>query len=253
MGEVLVEQLGSVLLVTIDRPESRNAINAAVSQGIAAAMEQLDADSGLAACVLTGAGGYFSAGMDLKAFAAGERPYVPGRGFAGLVLQPPGKPLIAAIEGFALAGGLEVALACDLIVAARGAKFGLPEVKRGITAAGGGLLRLPERIPRGIAKEMVLTGDPIDAERASELGLVNLLVEPGEARDEALGLARRITANAPLSLAASKRVIDASPDWGPEERWARQDELTTPVRESRDALEGARAFAEKRPARWESR
>jgi enoyl-CoA hydratase len=148
---------------------------------------------------------------------------------------------------------LEVALACDLIVAARGAKFGLPEVKRGITAAAGGLLRLPELIPRNIAKEIVLTGDPIDAERAAELGLVNVLVEPGEARAAALELAGRIAVNAPLSLAASKRVIESAPGWAAGERWARQDELTTPVRDSRDALEGARAFAEKRPAQWEGR
>jgi enoyl-CoA hydratase len=253
MGVVLVERLGPLQVVTIDRPKTRNAIDAAVSQGIATAMEELDADPGLSVGVITGSSGYFSSGMDLKAFAAGERPYVPGRGFAGLVLRPPDKPLIAAVEGFALAGGLEVALACDLIVAARGAKFGLPEVKRGITAAAGGLLRLPELIPRNIAKEIVLTGDPIDAERAAELGLVNVLVEPGEARAAALELAGRIAVNAPLSLAASKRVIESAPGWAAGERWARQDELTTPVRDSRDALEGARAFAEKRPAQWEGR
>jgi enoyl-CoA hydratase len=253
MRELVVERSGPVLVVTIVRPEARNAINAAVSNGIAAAMDELDADPGLAVCVLGGSSGYFSAGMDLKAFAAGERPFVEGRGFAGLVQRPPDKPLIAAVEGFALAGGLEVALACDLIVAARGARFGLPEVKRGLTAAGGGLLRLPERIPRAVAKEMVLTGDPIDAERAAELGLVNLLVDAGEAREAALELARRIAVNAPLALAASKRVMDRSPGWGSDERWIRQDELTTPVRESRDALEGARAFAEKRPAQWVGR
>lgn len=253
MRDVTCERRDRVLVVTIDRPQARNAVNRGVAAGIAAAMDTLDADASLAVGVLTGAGGYFSAGMDLRAFAAGELPYVEGRGFGGLVERPPAKPLIAAVEGFALAGGLELALAADLIVAARGARFAMPEVKRGLTAAAGGLLRLPERIPRAAAMELVLTGDPIDAERAYELGLVTALAEPGAALDRALELAARIAPNAPLSLAASKRVLLESPDWPAAERWRRQAEITVPVRESADALEGARAFAEKRAPVWEGR
>jgi enoyl-CoA hydratase/carnithine racemase len=254
VSAVLAERReGGVLLVTIDRPQARNAVNKDVAEGIAAAMDELDGADELAVGVLTGAGGYFCAGMDLKAFAAGERPWVEGRGFAGIVERPPAKPLIAAVEGFALAGGLELALSCDLIVAARGARFGIPEVKRGLAAAGGGLLRLPTRIPRAIAMELALTGDPIDAERAAEIGLVNALAEPGAAVDAALGLAARIAPNAPLAVAGSKCVIDAGPGWPAGEAWARQAEIVNPIRESRDALEGARAFAEKREPKWEGR
>src|SRR5581483_2635598 len=192
---VLTERRGRVHLITINRPDQRNAVNAAVSHGIAAALDELDADPGLSVGVLTGAGKGFCAGMDLKAFVAGERPHVEGRGFAGIVERPPVKPLIAAVEGFAVAGGLEVALSCDLIVAARGARLGIPEVKRSLVAAGGGLLRLPRMLPRNIAMEMALTGDFILAERAAELGLVNRLAEPGGALDAALGLAETIAAN----------------------------------------------------------
>ncbi|HEY4281361.1 MAG TPA: crotonase/enoyl-CoA hydratase family protein [Conexibacter sp.] len=254
MDEVLVERAGRVLVVTVNRPQARNAINLAVSEGIMGAMRELDADDALAVGVLTGAGGYFSAGMDLKAFASGGLARRQGEGLSGtLVYEPPAKPLIAAVEGLALAGGLELALACDMIVAARGARLGLPEVKRGLTAAGGGLTRLPQRIPRNLAMEMVLTGDPITAERAAELGLVNTVVDPGDARAAALALATRIAENAPLALAASKRVVDTAPGWPADEVWARQDAITAPVRASRDAQEGARAFAERRAAQWEGR
>jgi enoyl-CoA hydratase/carnithine racemase len=179
MTAVRAEAEGDVLVVTIDRPEARNAVNLAVAEGIAAALDRLDGDDGLRAGVLTGAGGTFCAGMDLKAFVAGERPHVEGRGFAGIVQGPPRKPLIAAVEGWALAGGFEVALACDLIVAARDARFGIPEVKRGLVAAGGALIRLPRRIPYHLAMELALTGDPISAERAAELGIVSRLAERG--------------------------------------------------------------------------
>ncbi len=181
MSDVLTERRERVLVVTLNRPEQRNAVNAAVATGIAAALEELDSDAELSVAVLTGAGKGFCSGMDLKAFVAGEVPYAAGRGFAGIAERPPAKPIIAAVEGFAVAGGLEVALACDMIVAARGARLGVPEVKRSLVAAGGALLRLPRALPRPIALELALTGDPISAERAHELGLVNALADPGEA------------------------------------------------------------------------
>src|SRR5918911_607038 len=197
---VLTERRERILLITINRPDQRNAVNAAVAEGIAAALDELDDDEGLSVGVLTGAGKGFSAGMDLKAFVSGQRPWVGDRGFAGIVQRAARKPLIAAIEGFAVAGGLEVALACDLIVAAKGAQLGVPEVKRSLVAAGGALLRLPRRLPYGIAMELALTGDPIDAERAHALGVVNRLAEPGGAGDAALELAARIAPNGPLAL-----------------------------------------------------
>ncbi|HZV74403.1 MAG TPA: crotonase/enoyl-CoA hydratase family protein [Conexibacter sp.] len=250
---VLTEERDGVLLVTLNRPDQRNAVNAAVAQALAAALERLDAAPELHVGILAGAGKGFCAGMDLKAFVAGERPSVPGRGFAGIVERPPQKPLIAAIEGFAVAGGLEIALACDLIVAARGAKLGIPEVKRGLVAAAGALLRLPARIPYHVAMELALTGEPMAAERAAELGLVNRLAEPGEAVAVALELAGQISGNAPLALAASKRVLVEAPGWPPAERWERQAEIVGPVRASEDAREGARAFAEKRAPVWRAR
>jgi|SRR5579885_2876897 len=250
---VLSERRGRILLITINRPEQRNAVNAAVAAGIAAALEELDRDSGLSVGVLTGAGKGFSAGMDLKAFVTGERPYVEGRGFAGIVQRPPDKPLIAAIEGFAVAGGLEVALACDLIVAARGARLGVPEVKRSLVAAGGALLRLPRTVPRNVAMELALTGDPIDAERAYEIGLVNRVTEPGEALATAIELAEAIAANGPLALAATKRVMVQSVDWAEHEFFERQAGIVDPVWSSEDAREGATAFAEKREPVWKGR
>ena len=249
----VTERRGRVLVVTINRPEQRNAINLAVAEGIAAAMEELDGDAELSVGVLTGAGKGFCAGMDLKAFVAGERPYVGDRGFAGIVQRPPAKPLIAAIEGFAVAGGLEVALACDLIVAARGAKLGIPEVKRSLVAAGGALLRLPRALPRAVAMELALTGDPISAERGYELGLVNRLADPGEALAQALVLADAIAANGPLALAATKRILIDGPGWPESEFWQRQGEISGPVFASADAREGATAFAEKRAPVWEGR
>jgi enoyl-CoA hydratase len=250
---VLIERRGRILIITLNRPEQRNAVNAAVAQGVAAALDELDADAELALGVLTGAGKGFCAGMDLKAFGAGERPHVPGRGFAGIVERSADKPLIAAIEGFAVAGGLEVALACDLIVAARGARLGIPEVKRSLVAAGGALLRLPRTLPRNLAMELALTGEPIDAERAHALGLVNRLTEPGEALQSALELAEAIAANGPLALAATKRVLVESTDWPDSEFFARQREIIDPVFSSEDAREGAAAFAERRDPVWKGR
>jgi enoyl-CoA hydratase len=247
---VLTERRGRVLTITINRPDQRNAVNAGVAQGIAAGLDELDGDPELSAGVLTGAGKGFCAGMDLKAFVAGERPHVPGRGFAGIVERAPAKPMIAAIEGFAVAGGLEVALACDLIVAARGARLGIPEVKRSLVAAGGALLRLPRALPRNVALEMALTGEPIDAERAYELGLVNRLSDPGEALDTAWQLAETIAANGPLALAATKRIVAEAADWPDAEFFERQRAIIDPVFNSEDAREGATAFAERRDPVW---
>jgi enoyl-CoA hydratase len=250
---VLTERRDGVLLITLNRPDQRNAVNLPVAEGIAAALDELDADGDLAAGVLTGAGKGFSAGMDLKAFVAGQRPWVGDRGFAGIVQRSARKPLIAAIEGFAVAGGLEVALACDLIVASRGARLGIPEVKRSLVAAGGALRRLPQRLPYGVAMELALTGDPLDAERAFELGLINRLTEPGAALDAALELAATIAKNGPLALEATKAILQQQADWSEGEFWQRQGELAEPVMRSEDAREGATAFAERREPVWQGR
>ena len=187
--------------------------------------------------------------MDLKAFARGENVVVEGRGM-GFTERPPVKPLIAAVEGYALAGGTELALATDLIVASKESAFGIPEVKRGLVAGGGGLLRLPQRIPYAIAMELALTGDNLPAQRAHELGLVNVLAEPGSALDAAIALAEKITANGPLAVAATKRIIVESRGWSPESQFAEQTRILMPVFSSNDAKEGAIAFAEKRAPKW---
>ncbi|MBA3327832.1 MAG: crotonase/enoyl-CoA hydratase family protein [Solirubrobacterales bacterium] len=250
---VLTQRRDGVLLVTLNRPGARNAVNLSLAEGVAAALDELDADDALSVGVLTGAGKGFCAGMDLKAFVMGERPWVGDRGFAGIVQRASRKPLIAAIEGFAVAGGLEIALACDLIVAARGAKLGVPETKRSLVAAGGALLRLPQRVPYGTAMELALTGEPITAERAAQVGLVDRLAEPGGAVDTAIELAMAIAANGPLALVATKQVLQSQRDWPAEEFWTRQGEITGPVFASQDAREGAVAFTEKREPRWQGR
>ncbi len=250
---VLTEQRGRVLVITLNRPDQRNAVNAALAHGLAAAIDELDDSQELSIGVVTGAGKGFCAGMDLKAFVAGESPRVEGRGFAGITQRAAAKPLIAAIEGFAVAGGLEVALACDLIVSARGARLGIPEVKRSLVAAAGGLLRLPRLLPRNIAMELALTGEPMLAERGFELGLVNRLAEPGGALQTALELAEQIGENGPLALAASKRILQESVDWPEAEFFDRQAEIAEPVMRSEDAREGATAFAEKRRPVWKGR
>jgi enoyl-CoA hydratase/carnithine racemase len=250
---VLVETRGNVLVITINRPEARNAVNGAVAAGVAAALDRLDDEASLSVGVLTGAGGTFSSGMDLKGFLRGETPVIEGRGLAGLTEAPPRKPLIAAVEGYALAGGFEMVLSCDLVVASSEAKFGLPEVKRSLVAGGGGLLRLPQRLPYYVAMELALTGDSISGEQAQRYGLVNRVVEPGKALEGALDLAATLAANGPLALAASKEILRKSLDWTEADGWKQQLDIMAPVFSSEDAREGAAAFAEKRPPRWQGK
>ena len=247
---LLVEVRGNVQIMTLNRPEARNAATLEMSEAMVAALDELDRNPALQVGIITGAGGTFCAGMDLKGFLEGKRPSVPGRGFCGVTMQPPRKPLIAAVEGYALAGGFEVVLACDLIVASREAKFGLPEVKRGLAATAGGLLRLPKRLPYHVAMEAILTGDMFSAERAAAFGLVNRLTDKGGALDAALELAQAVAANGPLALIASKQVASESGDWRREEMFDRQAAITAPVFASQDAREGAAAFAEKRKPQW---
>jgi enoyl-CoA hydratase len=250
---VLVERRGAVQIITINRPEARNALNGAVAAGVRDAADELDADNDLQVGVLTGAGGTFSSGMDLKAFLKGETPSFPGRGLCGITQTPPRKPLIGAAEGWAVAGGFELLLACDLVVAGESAKFGVPEVKRSLVAGAGGALQLARRIPRALALEMLLTGDPFDAPRAAEIGLVNHVVEDGQALTAALDLAQRIAANGPLALVATKEISNGGSDWTAAERWDRMARLMQPVFISEDAREGAQAFAEKRAPVWKGR
>ena len=251
--EVLVERRGAVQVITINRPQARNALDAVVARGVADAVDELDATDELRVGVLTGAGGFFSAGMDLKAFLRGETPAIEGRGLCGITRTPPRKPLLAAVEGGALAGGFELVLACDLVVAGRSARFGVPEVKRSLIAAGGAALLLPQRVPRAVALELLLTGEPMAAERASAAGLVNRVVDDGTALDAAVALADVIAANGPLAVAATKQVVLSAPSWSTEEAWDRQDEVVRPVFGSEDAREGSVAFAEKRPPVWRGR
>jgi len=247
---VTVHQIEGVQVISINRPQVRNAINRAVSEAVAAAVDELDERTDLTLGIITGTGGNFCTGMDLKAFLAGELVALPGRGLAGFIQRPPRKPMIAAVEGWAVAGGFEIALACDLIVAARDARFGLPEVKRGLVAAAGGLLRLPRRIPPAIAKQLALTGEPLSAADASRLGLANELTEPGQALDGALDLARRITPNGPLAVRTTKQILDQALDWTVAEGFSRQEPMVAQILASADAREGAAAFAEKRPPAW---
>ena len=250
--EVLTSEQDGILVVTINRPEAKNAMTKAAAEGIAAAMDRLDSDDSLRVGILTGAGGTFCSGMDLKGFLRGESPSIEGRGFGGIVQKPPEKPLIAAVEGYALAGGLELMIACDLVVANAGAKFGIPEVKRGLVAAAGGVMMLPDQIPERIAMELALTGDFIDAARAYELGLINRVTE-SDALAGAKELAASIVANGPLAVRVSKQVIKQSRGWPMEERYTRQTQLIAPVFISEDAREGAAAFAEKRKPNWKGK
>ncbi len=247
---LLVEVADGIAVLTINRPQVRNAINGAVAAGIAGAVGELDGRKDVSVLILTGAGGTFSAGMDLKGFLTGDNPMAGGGGFGGITERPPAKPIIAAVEGYALAGGCELALACDLIVAGEGALFGLPEVTRGLAAGAGGLLRLPQQVPYHIAMEIALTGDRVPAARLHQAGLINRLVPAGEALAAARELATRIAANAPLALAATKRVIVESRGWPMAHAFAKQAEILAPVFGSKDAIEGAAAFTEKRTPHW---
>jgi len=253
--EVRRERRGQVEIVTINRPEARNAINGAVTMAMAAAFDELAEDDGARVVVLTGAGDKaFSAGMDLKAFASGDtRGQAGAGGFAGITQRDFPKPIVAAVNGVALAGGLEIMLACDLAVAADHATFGIPEVKRGLMAGAGGLLRLPRRLPMAIALELALTGDPIDARRALELGLVNAVVPGERVLGDAIALAERIAANAPLAVRYSKSVMTGSVGASEEEAWALNSAAVRVVFSSADAMEGPRAFTEKREPQWQGR
>jgi enoyl-CoA hydratase len=248
--ELLIERRGRVELMTINRPDARNAINRATAEAIDAALDAADADAEVWVVVLTGAGDKaFSAGMDLKAFAAGEVPFT-AHGFGGITRRKFSKPLIAAVNGAALAGGFEIMMSCDLVVAADHARFGIPEATRGLVAGAGGLIRLPKRVPLTVALEMALTGDPIDAERAYDLGLVNRVVPGDQLVDAAMTLAERIVQNAPLAVRTSKRVMREAVELNEAQAWTVNDEAFAAIGRSADALEGAVAFAEKRPPNW---
>jgi enoyl-CoA hydratase len=250
MPAVLTDVSDGVAVITINRPEARNAVNGEVARGIAEAVDELDASKDVQVLILTGAGGTFSAGMDLKGFLSGDSPAFGDRGFGGIVQRPPAKPVIAAVEGYALAGGFELVLACDLVVASEEAKFGLPEVRRSLVAGAGGLLRLPKRIPYHLAMEIALTGEHYPAARLQQAGLVNRLVPAGQALEGAKELAGRVALGGPLALVATKRVIIESADWPGAEAFERQGAIITPVFRSADAREGAMAFAEKRTPVW---
>jgi enoyl-CoA hydratase len=252
-NEVLTSADNGVLTITLNRPEAKNAANRALAEGFVAAADELEGNVDLRVGILTGAGGSFCSGMDLKAFVSGETPHIPGRGFAGLTEYRASKPIIAAVEGYALAGGFEMAISCDLIVAAEDSKFGIPEVKRGLAAAAGGLAKLPKQIPYRIAMELALTGDFITAQRAYDLGLINQVVPSGTALEAATALAAKIAANGPLAVAASMQVVSSAQDWTSDIMFDKQNEIVQPVFVSEDAIEGATAFAEKRAPNWKGK
>ncbi len=254
-AEILTEVRDHILIITINRPEARNAMNKPMAVQLEAAVDRLEADPDLRLGILTGAGGYFCAGQDLKEAATGSSSRTDKRGGFGITRLPPTKPMIAAVEGPVLAGGLELALSCDLLVASSAATFGLPEVKRSLTAIGGGLIRLPRRIPYQIAMELALTGDAQSAERMYQVGLVNRLTEPGAALTGALALAAQIMANAPLAVQASKQIISRNiyEGWSDHHGWDLQTPIADPVSRSADRKEGLAAFAEKRPPNWQGK
>ena len=254
MAVVELERRDHIALVTLNRPEARNAISPEVSQTMVKVLDEIEADPALRAVVLTGNGEVFSAGADLKVVAAGNANDIArGKGgFAGIVTRDFPKPIIAAVNGPALAGGFEIVLSCDLVVASETARFGIPEVKRGLMAAAGGLIRLPKRVPLAVALELAMTGDPVDAARALQLGLVNRVVPAARVVDEAIALAERIGENSPIAVRNSRRLVREAGELTEAEGWTRTMELMISVFESGDAVEGATAFAEKRPPTWHS-
>lgn len=251
-NEVTTEIREQVMIITLNRPDAMNAVNLELAQQLASSLEELDNNKDLSVGVLTGAGRGFCAGMDLKEFVSTGMPMVGDRGFGGITEKASKKPLLCAVEGFALAGGLELALSTDLIVSSKGAKFGIPEVTVGLFAAAGALLRLPRVLPYGRAMKMALTGAPILAEEAYDLGMVAELTEKGEALNTAIELAQKIAKNAPLGLIASKEIIREMQGRTEEEFWAFQQKQVDLVFNSEDGKEGATAFAEKRAPEWKS-
>ncbi|MET7841395.1 crotonase/enoyl-CoA hydratase family protein [Streptomyces sp. NPDC005356] len=242
-----------VTVITLNRPEVHNAINDAVLDGVTGALDELNRRDDQRVGIITGAGRSFCSGMDLKGFTTEGQPFSRGRTLEALTRAPSQKPLIAAVEGYALAGGCEIMLACDMVVAARNAEFGIPEVKRGLVASAGGLLRLPQRIPRSVAAELALTGATLDAQRAHMYGLVNRLTEEGEALAGALLLGQAIAANGPLAVRTSKRILSEASTWPADESWQRMLAVSEGVLSSEDAKEGALAFVRKRAPRWSDR
>jgi enoyl-CoA hydratase len=254
MGAVEVERNGRVGIIRLNRPEARNAVNNELATGVEAALDEFEADDGIQAVIITGNGPTFCAGADLKVVASGRANDI-GRGkggFAGIVTRDFPKPIIAAVNGPALAGGFEIVLSCDLVVAADTARFGIPEVKRGLIAAAGGLLRLAKRVPLALALEFAMTGDPIDATKAETLGLVNKVVPRAQVLDEALALAARISENSPIAVRYSRQLVREAGEMTEAEGWKRNAEFAAIVFSHGDAIEGATAFAEKRAPVWKS-